>query len=144
MPTRSAATSSEARRGRRLTIAGVAAFAGASVALVAAQGLILSRDWLFAWLLLGLLAASLADPKRWVRGVVVDWLPLMIVLLCYDLSRPVQEWLGTTSHVFPQIDLDRWAFGGTLPTTTLQHALYDPGVAHWWDYATFLVYLSHF
>src|SRR5689334_25442629 len=33
-----------------------------------------SRDWLFAWLLLGLLAVSLADPKRWVRGVVVDWL----------------------------------------------------------------------
>jgi membrane-associated phospholipid phosphatase len=144
MLTRSAATSSDARRARRLTIAGVAGFAAASVALVAAQGLILSRDWLFAWLLLGLLAMSLADPKRWVRGVIVDWLPLMIVLLCYDLSRPVQEWLGTASHVFPQVDLDRWAFGGALPTSTLQHALYDPGVAHWWDYATFLVYLSHF
>jgi membrane-associated phospholipid phosphatase len=113
------------------------------VGLVAANGLILSRDWLFAWVLIGLLAVSLADPKRWVRGVVVDWLPLMAVLLCYDLSRPVREWLGTTPHVLPQLDADRWTFGG-LPTSTLQHALYDPGVAHWYDYATFFVYLSHF
>jgi|tagenome__1003787_1003787.scaffolds.fasta_scaffold20679983_2 membrane-associated phospholipid phosphatase len=144
MQTRSSATSSDdARRARRLTLAGAAAFTAASVALVAAKGLILSRDWLFAWLLLGLLAVSLADPKRWVRGVVVDWLPLMIVLLCYDLSRPVQEWLGTGPHVFPQLDADRWLFGA-LPTATLQHSLYDPGVAHWYDYATFFVYLSHF
>src|SRR3954464_373426 len=136
MQQRSAATSGdeELRRARRLTLAGAAAFTAASVALVAAKGLILSRDWLFAWLLLGLLAVSLADPKRWVRGVVVDWLPLMIVLLCYDLSRPVQEWLGTSPHLLPQLDADRWLFGA-LPTTTLQHALYDPGVTHWYDYA---------
>jgi PAP2 superfamily len=142
---RSAATSSDDRRSRtrRLTAAGAAAFAAASIALVAAKGLILSRDWLFAWLLVGLLAVSLADPKRWVRGVVVDWLPLMVVLLCYDLSRPVREWIGTTPHVLPQLDADRWVFG-QLPTSSLQHALYDPGVAHWYDYVTFFVYLSHF
>jgi membrane-associated phospholipid phosphatase len=145
MQSRSAATSSDIQRNRarRLTAAGAAAFAAASIALVAAKGLILSRDWLFAWLLLGLLAVSLADPKRWVRGVVVDWLPLMAVLLCYDLSRPVREWMGTSPHVLPQLDADRWVFG-ELPTTWLQRALYDPGVAHWYDYLTFVVYLSHF
>jgi membrane-associated phospholipid phosphatase len=145
MQSRSAATSSDVQRSRarRLTAAGAAAFAAASVALVAAKGLILSRDWLFAWLLVGLLAVSLADPKRWVRGVVVDWLPLMLVLLCYDLSRPVREWIGTAPHVLPQLDADRWTFG-ELPTSWLQHALYDPGVAHWYDYLTFFVYLSHF
>jgi membrane-associated phospholipid phosphatase len=145
MPSRSAVTSADAdlRRARRLTAAGAAAFGAATVALVAAKGLILSRDWLFAWLLVGLLAVSLADPKRWARGVVVDWLPLMAVLLCYDLSRPVRDWLGTTPHVLPQLDADRWTFG-ELPTTALQHALYDRGAAHWYDYATFFVYLSHF
>jgi membrane-associated phospholipid phosphatase len=145
MPSRSAATSSDLQRSRsrRLTAAGAAAFAAASIALVAAKGLILSRDWLFAWVLLGLLAVSLADPKRWVRGVVVDWLPLMLVLLCYDLSKPVREWIGTTPHVLPQLDADRWAFG-ELPSSSLQHALYDPGVPHWYDFLTFFVYLSHF
>ena len=145
MEPRSAATSSDEqlRRARRLTAAGAGGFVAASVALVAAKGLILSRDWLFAWLLLGLLAVSLADPKRWARGVVVDWLPLMAVLLCYDLSRPVRGWLGTSPHTFPQLDADRWLFGD-VPTTTLQHSLYDPAVAHWYDYLAFFVYLSHF
>jgi membrane-associated phospholipid phosphatase len=145
MQSRSAATSSDVHRSRarRLTAAGGAAFAAGSIALVAAKGLILSRDWLFAWVLLGLLAVSLAEPKRWLRGVVVDWLPLMAVLLCYDLSRPVREWIGATPHVLPQLDADRWTFG-QLPTTWLQHSLYDPGVTHWYDYLTFFVYLSHF
>jgi membrane-associated phospholipid phosphatase len=143
MASRSAVTSSDPRRARRLTAAGGAAFAAATVALVAAKGLILSRDWLFAWLLIGLLAVSLADPKRWVRGVVVDWLPLMFVLLCYDLSRPVRDWIGTSPHVFPQLDADRWTFG-ELPTQYLQHHLYHPGSPRWYDYATFFVYLSHF
>lgn len=75
--------------------------------------------------------------------MVIDWLPLMAVLLCYDLSRPVREWIGATPHVLPQLDADRWAFG-ELPTSALQHPLYDRGVAHWYDYLTFFVYLSHF
>ena len=122
---------------------GLSVFATATVGLVWSQGLILSRDWLFGWLLLGLLAVSLSDPLRWARGVVVDWLPLMVVLLCYDLSLPVREWVGIKPHVWPQLDADRFVFG-QLPTTWLQHRLYKVGVPHWYDYAAFVVYLSHF
>lgn len=131
-------------RTRLITFAGGTAFLAASAALVATQGLILSRDWLFAWLLLGLLAISLADPLRWARGVVVDWLPLMALLLCYDLSRPVREAIGITPHVYPQLDADRALFGGAIPTVELQHAFYTPGAARWYDYLGFAVYLSHF
>src|SRR4051794_15255416 len=63
------------RPGRWVSAVGVGVFVAATVVLVATQGLILSRDWLFGWLLLGLLALSLSDPVRWLRGVVVDWLP---------------------------------------------------------------------
>jgi membrane-associated phospholipid phosphatase len=146
MPPRSAGASAEppaGGRARLLTVAGLSAFAAATVALVSTQGLILSRDWLFGWLLLGLLAVSLSDPLRWARSVVVDWLPLMIVLLCYDLSLPVREWVGIKPHVWPQLDADRLVFG-QLPTVSLQHQLYDVGVAHWYDYVVFVVYLSHF
>jgi membrane-associated phospholipid phosphatase len=147
MPSRSASTSAEPRADRRnarvLTAAGLAAFAVATVALVWTQGLILSRDWLFGWMLVGLFAVSLSDPLRWARGVVVDWLPLMIVLLGYDLSLPVREWVGIAPHVWPQLDADRFVFG-ELPTISLQHSLYDVRVAHWYDYATFAVYLSHY
>jgi membrane-associated phospholipid phosphatase len=145
MLSRSTAISADARarRARRLTAAGGAAFVAATVALMVSQGVILSRDWLFAWLLLGLLAISLADPVRWVRGVIVDWLPLMALLLCYDLSRPVREAIGIAPHVLPQLDADRWLFGD-VPPIALQHWFYTPGVAHWYDYAAFGVYLSHF
>jgi PAP2 superfamily len=143
----SASTCVEPRADRRharvLTAAGLAVFAVATVALVWTQGLIISRDWLFGWMLVGLLAVSLSDPVRWARGVVVDWLPLMIVLLCYDLSLPVRVWLGIAPHVWPQLDADRVVFGEP-PTIFLQRWLYDVGVAHWYDYAAFVVYLSHF
>jgi len=131
------------RRPHLLTLVGLTAYVIATVALVWTQGLIISRDWLFGWILLGLLAVSLSDPLRWARSVLVDWLPLMAVLLCYDLSLPVREWLGIAPHVWPQLDADRFLFGG-LPTIYLQHALYTPGVVHWYDYVSFVVYLSHF
>jgi membrane-associated phospholipid phosphatase len=132
------------RRARRLSAAGLVGFVGASAALVLANGLILSRDWLFAWVLLGLLAVSLADVKRWARGVLVDWLPLMAVLLFYDLSKPVSEWLGAQPHVLPQLDVDRWLTGGAIPSIALQDALYRPAATHWYDVAIFFVYVSHF
>jgi membrane-associated phospholipid phosphatase len=147
MPVGSASTSTrpqeDRRRARVLTALGLTAFAAATVVLVRTQGLILSRDWLFAWLLLGLLAVSLSDPLRWARGVVVDWLPLMVVLLCYDLSLPVRQWLGIVPHIWPQLDADRVVFG-QLPTTWLQRRLYGAGSPHWYDYVSFVVYLSHF
>lgn len=132
------------RRARLLTAGGLLAFVAASGLLIASKGLILSRDWLFAWLLLGLLAVSLADVKRWARGVIVDWLPLMAVLLLYDLSKPVSEWLGTQPHVLPQLDADRWLTGGAVPSGALQDALYQAGSPHWYDDVAFFVYLSHF
>jgi hypothetical protein len=125
-------------------VAGLAVFAAATIALVSVKGLILSRDWLFSWLLLGLLAVSLADVRRFARGVIVDWLPLMAVLLFYDLSSPVRHWLGTEPHVLPQLDFDRVLFGDPIPTLALQDGLYTRGEAGWYDYAALLVYLSHF
>jgi PAP2 superfamily len=52
------------------------------------------------------------------------------------------KWL--VPHVLPQVRIDRWLFGGTTPTATLQRAFYTPGVAHPWDYAAFVVYMTHF
>lgn len=131
------------RNARVLTAAGLAAYAVVTVALVRTEGLIISRDWLFGWMLVGLLAVSLSDPLHWARGVVFDWMPLMIVLLCYDLSLPVREWLGIAPHLWPQLHADRAVFG-ELPTIILQRSLYDVRVAHWYDYLAFAVYLSHF
>ena len=88
-------------RSHRITLIAILAFIGATVGLVSAEGLILSRDWVFAWAMLGLLAISLSDVKRWLRGLVFDWLPfaamsndkrLRFVTLSLLVYFVVQRW----------------------------------------------------
>lgn len=118
--------------------------AGLLVAAVATHGLFLSRDWLFAWALAFLVALSLPDPRRWLARLLPDWLPLMALLLVYDLSTPARQALGIVPHVLPQLQADVLLPGEQVPTVMLQRALHVVGEAHWYDYATFAVYLSHF
>ena len=131
-------------RTRLLTLAAVVLFIAGTAVIVATFGLELSSDWLFVWLLLGLLALSLTDVKRWARGVIFDWLPFAGFLLAYDLARGVADNIGIAPHTSTGIDFDRSLFGHTLPTNWLQDRLFDVNVAHWYDYVTFFVYLSHF
>ena len=132
------------RRARLLMAGGIAAFLAVSVVVFAIEGIALSRDWLFAWVLLGLLALSLSDLKRWVHGVIFDWLPLMAVLLFYDLSRPVSEFVGAKIHVYPQIHAEEFLFGTPVPTVWLQHQFHNGPQVHWYDYAAWGVYMTHF
>jgi hypothetical protein len=122
----------------------LAAWAIGSVAVVATFGLPYTRDAVFVWALLGALAVSLGDIGGWLRGVVVDWLPLFLVLTAYDLARGGADgWLAPT-HFLPQADADAWLFGGTVPSAWLQHHLHQPGHVRWFEVAAFLVYVSHF
>jgi hypothetical protein len=111
---------------------------------VAVLGLPYTRDWVFAWALLGALAVSLGDVRGWLRGVLVDWLPFFLVLTAYDLARGGADgWLAPT-HYLPQADVDAWLFGGTVPTVWLQAHLHRSGQVRWFEVAAFLVYVSHF
>jgi hypothetical protein len=101
-----------------------------------------SRPQIFAIIGLGLVASCWGTQRSWKR-VVVDWLPLYFLLFLYDVLRGfASTWLSP--HSLQQIAIDRWLFGGTIPTVSLQHALYTPGVARPWDYVAFAVYLTHF
>lgn len=119
-------------------------WAAGSVAVVAVFGLPYTRDWIFAWVLLGALAVSLGDLGGWLRGVVVDWLPFFLVMTAYDLARGGADgWLAPT-HFLPQADVDAWLFGGQVPTVWLQQHLHQPGQVRWFEVAAFAVYVSHF
>ena len=74
-------------RGRLLTAAALAVFIVASVAVVAAGQLFLSREVVFIWILVGLFAVSLSDINGFLRGVLTDWLPFFGALFVYDLLR---------------------------------------------------------
>jgi membrane-associated phospholipid phosphatase len=131
-------------RSQRITLIGIVGFVGVTVGLVATEGLILSRDWVFVWAMLGLLALSLADVKRWMRGLVVDWLPFVGILFAYDIARGVADNLGIAPHTSTGIDVDGALFGHPIPSVWLQQHLYDYSHVHWYDYGVFAVYLTHF
>jgi hypothetical protein len=54
-------------------------------------GLPFRDDWTWVWVLGGVLVASLRQLRRWLRGLVVDWLPFVAALMAYDLVRGVSD-----------------------------------------------------
>ena len=123
---------------------GPAAYGVALCIAIALRGLPTSRDAVFFWVLLGLLAASLTNVRRWLRGVVRDWLPFGLVLFAYDLMRGYADSFFT-AHVEPQLRADELLFAGTVPTVWLQDRLWaGPERLGWVDYASWVVYLTHF
>ncbi len=117
-------------------------FVIASLAVFVLLGVPIDRDLLAVWLLLGLLCFSLSDLRAYARGVVLEWLPFIALLIAYDSLR------GGASHLFavhylPQIQADQALFGGTTPTVALQHWLWHGHVV-WYDVIVWAVYLTHF
>ena len=129
---------------RVVAVAAPIAYVIASVLLVTLDGVPLSRDVVFGWLLVGLLAVSAADLRGWARGVVFDWLPFFVLLVAYDFLRGL---VGSsplfTPHVLPQIRFDETLFG-TVPSVDLQSRFFTPELLHWYDFAAWGVYLTHF
>jgi hypothetical protein len=112
------------------------------VVLVALLGIPYKRDILAMWVLLGLLCFSLSDLRASARGIVLEWLPFIAVLIAYDSLR------GSAGHLFavhylPQLRVDSALFGGTTPTVSLQHLLWHGHVV-WYDVIFWCVYLTHF
>lgn len=126
------------------SIAGLVVYVIATIALVSADGVLLARDTVFAWLMVGMLMVSLSDLRGWARGVIVDWLPYFAILFLYDFLRgrvgqnPIFE-----PHVMPQIDFDRFLFG-SVPSVSLQERFWDPFNIDALDIAVWAVYMTHF
>lgn len=69
--------------------------------------------------------------------------PFVGILLVYESFRGLVPSLNKHVHYTEMIRFDRWLFGGTLPTTTLQHWLWH-GHVQWYDFAFYLAYMLHF
>ncbi|HMJ36253.1 MAG TPA: phosphatase PAP2 family protein [Baekduia sp.] len=123
-------------------LAQVAYLAGLVIVTVM-TGLPLERTQLFFWILLGLAVVSLRGWRSWGR-MLLEWLPLLALLVVYDYLRGAASVPAGQAHVSPQIDVDRWLGGGQVPTVWLQHHLYDPSHLRWYDAGIWCTYLSHF
>jgi PAP2 superfamily len=108
------------------------------------RGLPTSRDALFLWVLLGLVAASLTTGHLRLRSLILEWLPFGAILFAYDLLRGSADSIFS-AYVEPQLRADELLFGGTVPTVWLQQHLWNgPGDLGWVDWAAWAVYLTHF
>ena len=114
----------------------------ATVALFALLGIPYQRDILAVWVILGLLCFSLADLRGSVRGIVLELAPFIAILIAYDSLRGTAGRLFAV-HYLPQLDADRWLFGGWTPSVWLQHHLWHGHVV-WYDVVVWCVYLTHF
>jgi membrane-associated phospholipid phosphatase len=84
-----------------------------------------------------------ATPRSPTR-FAVDWLPLLLIAGAYGVLHEVGDSMVARAHVEPQLGFDNWLFGAAA-TVRLQDALWHGRAhVHWYDYATWLVYLSHF
>lgn len=106
----------------------------------AEDGLPTDRVVLLGWVLTGLLAHAAVDGWRRVVRLLVEWLPVVALLLAYDETRGFADRLGMPIHVTEPAAVDRWLGGGVLPTVWLQQVL----GADWWKALAALVYGSHF
>jgi PAP2 superfamily len=134
----------DTRRRRWSTVSALAVFLAGTAVVFLLNGVLITRDAVFLWVIVGLLAISISDMSRWLRGVIFDWLPFAGALFLYDLLRGLvgQDPLFTP-HVYPQIDADVFLFG-SVPPESMQESLFSPLSLAWYDYAAWAVYITHF
>jgi membrane-associated phospholipid phosphatase len=92
------------------------------------------------WVVLALLVVAIAMG----RGLtfVADWGPFLILFLAYEAMRGFASKTGFEPRDLS--GLERWLFGGSLPTLVLQHDFYRPGVVSVQDVIAMFFYFMHF
>src|SRR3954462_13578312 len=112
-------------------------------ATIAAWGMPVARDQLFAWLALGMAAFSVGAWRSW-GAMVLEWLPFFGLLVIYDYLRGAVAVAPEKAHVGAQLAVDKAIGAGEVPTVWLQHHLWSAGHPRWYDVAVFAVYMTHF
>ena len=130
--------------GARVT-AGIG-FAVAFVLQYRAIGFPFDRERVLAWTFAALAITSIGNGWAHLRHAFIDWLPFAVLLVAYDYSRGIADEFGLRVHVNSLVNIERFLFGGVVPTEWLQQRLVpaanDPAAV--WELGVSVVYASHF
>ncbi|MFN0027482.1 MAG: phosphatase PAP2 family protein [Acidimicrobiales bacterium] len=109
------------------------------------NGVPLERVQVLAWISGALLIVSTGRPAGGVLRIVRDWLPILVILAAYDLSRGAADTLGMPVQSSSIVTIERAITFGQVPTVSAQASLgpYD-GPIRWWEIPVAFTYLSHF
>jgi hypothetical protein len=92
------------------------------------------------WVLLVLLVIAVALGRG--RTFLADWTPFLLLFFAYEAMRGFAAKTNFAPHDLS--GMERWLFAGTIPTLTLQHAFYHPGVVGLQDIVGMFFYFMHF
>jgi hypothetical protein len=100
------------------------------------QGISIEPEWVLLVLLV--IAVALGRGRRFIA----DWTPFLLLFLAYEAMRGFASKTNFAPHDLS--GMERWLFAGTIPTLTLQHAFYRPGVISPQDVVAMVFYFMHF
>lgn len=126
---------------RRIALGG---YAVAFITGCVISGIPLDRLRVVLWVCAALACVSIGRPWRAIPRLIADWLPFTLALVVYDFSRGAADTLGAPIHYTPQLEFDRFLFGGTVPTVWLQQHLVTVDYIRWYEVPLTVVYMSHF
>lgn len=113
--------------------------------MIASVGIPTSHDLVFVWFAFGMAAFAVTDLRQKMARLAIEWSPFIGVLFIYDRLRGYADGMLMPARQVPQIKVDAAIFGKPIPTVWLQeHLWHGAGHLHWWDYATWFVYVTHF
>lgn len=117
-------------------------FALASIAAL----LTVRRGVPFSWQLSTIWAVALLlllRPRLRMQRVLLDWLPLLAIIVAYEWTRGLVYELHRPVNYSFAISADRFLFGA-VPVIPLQRALLNPQRIAPWEVLPSLLYASHF
>ncbi len=77
------------------------------------------------------------------RRYLLDFVPFAALLVIYAQSRGIAHLLRPHSHYLPQLNADKFLFGGVVPSESLQDWLWN-GTQQWYDHVVLAVMRLHF
>jgi membrane-associated phospholipid phosphatase len=123
-----------APRRPRLLLIGSVVYLSVIFGVMLWQGISIEPEWV----LLALLVIAVALGRG--RTFIADWTPFLLLFFAYEAMR------GFAARFAPHdlSGMERFVFGGTIPTLTLQHDFYHPGVIGVQDLIAMFFYFMHF
>ena len=106
------------RRNDRLLLGLLAGYVLVLSGLMIVSGVSVTPDVLL--IALGLAAVLLGRGRLFIR----DWVPFIGLFLAYELMRGYADDINRVVHDADILGLERWLFGGYLPTQVLQEAFH--------------------
>ncbi len=113
-----------------------------TILVIAASILVTKRTfWTPDTLFIGLLVIFVVFGQA--RSFLTRFLPLVSLLILYEIFRGIADDLNHTVHYTEMIIFDRFMFLGNLPTVVLQQWWWH-GRVEWYDFYFYFLYTLHF